>query len=177
MSTGTTLRPLLFAVFATMIAIASAPPILAYGPRAVNSLPMGASTPAPALQVASAEEAIRDVIARSNAQQEQAISTRDPSVMRDTATDAYYQEMEEITLDLLASGVTGIELLQLDWGPIVVRGTTAEATTFETWAATTGNGRAVLPPERNVYRLVLEDGQWKIDANEHPDQQGPERST
>jgi hypothetical protein len=122
----------------------------------------------------SAEEAaIRDVILRSNAQQEAAIAAEDSSLMRDTATDRYYREMERINDGLLDAGVTRVELVAIEWGPIEIAGPVAEATTYETWAVTTRRGRTVEPPERNVYRLVLENGVWKVDANEHPDQPPP----
>ncbi len=119
------------------------------------------------------EEAIQQVIARANAAQAEAIANRDPEPMRDTATDRYYREAQQINQELLDSGVTKIELVRIEWGPISVRGNTADATTWETWATTTRDGRTVQARDRNLYHLVLQEGAWKIQSNEHPDQQAP----
>jgi hypothetical protein len=156
-------RLLLAAVIAFLLALSS---IIGRVPALAASQPGESGEP-------SAEEAIREVIVRSNAQQEAAIAARNSSLMRDTATDRYYREMERINADLLDMGVTRVELVQIEWGPIMIAGSTAEATTFETWAVSTARGRSMEPPERNVYRLVQEDGVWKIDANDHPDEPLP----
>jgi hypothetical protein len=124
-------------------------------------------------ETAEAEAAIRTVIDRANALQEAAISARDPSLVRDVGTDRYTREMERINRQLLAGGVTQVELLRTEWGPIFIQGSAAEATTYETWATTTSEGRFVQLPDRNVYRLVQEDGVWKIADNDHPDQRAP----
>jgi hypothetical protein len=117
--------------------------------------------------------AIRDVIQRANNQQEQAITTRDSSPMRETSTDRYYGDMVRVNQDLLNNGVASIKLDQIEWGGINVTGNFAQATTWETWATTAQDGRTARDRERNVYRLVREGGGWKIDANDHPDSAPP----
>ncbi len=119
------------------------------------------------------EEAVQQVIARANAAQVEAIAARDPAPMRDTATDRYFREAERINQDLLDSGVTKIELTRLEWGSVSVRGNTADATTWETWVTTLSDGRIVQSRDRNIYRLVQQDGVWRIQSNEHPDQPTP----
>jgi hypothetical protein len=116
------------------------------------------------------EEAIRALIVQSNNQQVAAVLSGDSSEMRATSTDRYYREMVRINRSLREAGVTAVELVDLEWGPILLEGSTAEVTTYETWAITTPNGRVVQPRERNLYWLVLEDGTWKIAGNDHPDQ-------
>ncbi len=148
-----------------LLAYAWAGPVVASGPSATQ--------PDDDSEIPAEEAAIRDVIRRTNEQQAVAIATGDPSVMRETATDRHYREMVENNDNLRASGVTRIELVGLEWGQITVQGTRAEATTFETWMVTTPTGRLLVPPERNLYRLVQEDGVWKVDANEHPDEPLP----
>ena len=68
------------------------------------------------------------------------------------------------------SGVTSVALIKLDWGTITVTGDRATVTTVETWALALDDGTTgQLPPERNVYQLVRENGTWKISADDHPD--------
>jgi len=76
-----------------------------------------------------AAAAIQHVIQRSNEEQAQAIAARDPSLMSDTVTSDHFQELVQINDDLLANGVTSIKLVKLEWGAVVVDGTTATATT------------------------------------------------
>ena len=120
----------------------------------------------------SAEAAIQLVIQRGNFEQEQAIANRNPSVMRDTSTDAYYQDLTQTNQDMLQSGVTSIKLDGLDWGPITVNGATASATTDETWTANYSDGTSDQSTDRNVYSLVQQNDQWLIQADEHPDSSG-----
>lgn len=116
----------------------------------------------------SPEAAIQEVILRGNQQQEQAIATRDPSVMRDTSTDAHFREIADTNQALLDAGITGIRLVNLEWGEISVIGERAVATTWETWATTFPRGGSDQSRDRNVYVLVHQAGLWKIQTNEHP---------
>jgi hypothetical protein len=154
------LRPLLLVAILALMAMA---PTLHASPALVTQTREGSD-------LSAEEAAIRDVIMRTNAQQEAAIAMRDSSLMEDTTTSRHYPEVERINDMLLDSGVTRLELLDLEWGSIRIDGPSAEVTTSETWAVTTRRGRTVEPPELNLYRLVQQDGVWKIDANEHPDQ-------
>jgi hypothetical protein len=109
---------------------------------------------------------------RANQQQARAIGTRDPGVMRDTATDQYFQEMVAVNQQILAAGVTSVELLRIEWGPIDIQGDRATATTWETWSTVLPDGSTEQSRDRNDYQLVRAGGQWKIQANSHPDE-GP----
>ncbi len=93
--------------------------------------------------------------------------------MRDTATDRYLREMTQTNQDLADNNVTAIKLIGLEWGTITVRGNVALATTYETWSTTFADGRTVQSRDRNDYRLVQQNGAWKIDGDTHPDTNGP----
>src|SRR6266567_142231 len=117
-----------------------------------------------------ASTAIQQVIQRSNDEQVQAIAARDPSLMADTLTSDHYQELVQINQDLLNSGVASINLVKLEWGAVVVNGSTATATTYETWTTTLSDGTTDQSRDRNDYSLVLDNGAWKIKSDDHPDQ-------
>src|SRR4051812_22026072 len=98
--------------------------------RTVIALLLGLAliTPAYAAQVAPTDEAaIREVIERGNATQSRAIALRDPTEVGDHAVDDYQLRLARTNRTLLASGVTTIELVNIDWGPIAVEGPTASA--------------------------------------------------
>jgi len=101
----------------------------------------------PARAQPTAEIAIQELIVRSNAAQAQTFSAR---------------------------GVSSIELVNIEWGPISVLGSTATATTFETWRTSYTAGPTEFARDRNVYSLELDnDGAWRIVANTHPDGRQP----
>ena len=116
------------------------------------------------------EQAIKQLIEQANNQQVQAIAARDPSLMARSATPDHYQELVRVNQDLLDSGVSRIELLGLEWGSVTIDGNTAHASTTETWRATYANGSTDRSRDRNDYTLFLDNGSWKIAANDHPDQ-------
>lgn len=116
-----------------------------------------------------ANVAIQSVIQRSNDEQVQAIASRDSSVMADTSTADHYQELVRINQDLLDNGVTSISLVGLEWGAVAVDGSTATATTYETWRTVFSDGTTDVSKDRNDYTLVLDNGVWKIQSNDHPD--------
>lgn len=132
---------------------------------------------APARLLNSADQdvsaAVQQAIQRSNDEQVQAISSRDSSVMADTVTSDHYQELVRVNQDLLDSGVTRISLVKLEWGAIAVDGTTATATTYETWRTTLSDGTTMQSRDRNDYTLVRDNGDWKIKSDVHPDQGDP----
>jgi Peptidase A4 family len=116
-----------------------------------------------------ASAAIRQVIQRSNDEQVQAIASKDPSVMADTVTTDHYLALVQINQALLDSGVASIRLVKLEWGDIRVSGSTATATTFETWRTTLADGTTEQSRDLNGYRLVADaSGAWKIAADDHP---------
>lgn len=120
----------------------------------------------------SENAAIQQVILRSNDEQVQAIAARDPSLMADTLTADHYQELVQINQNLLSSGVVSIKLVKLEWGAVAVAvdGSTATATTYETWTTTLADGSTEQSRDRNDYSLALESGAWKIKADAHPDE-------
>ncbi len=132
----------------------------------------GAASPAPAgtgTPATGATQAIMAVIQRANDEQQQAFAKHDPTVMRDTATADYYSELVQTERDMENAGVTAIKLLKLEWGPVSVQGTSAQATTYETWQTTYNDGSTEQDRERNVYTLTLQGGAWKVQADDHPD--------
>ncbi|MDE3076213.1 MAG: hypothetical protein KGJ86_12365, partial [Chloroflexota bacterium] len=141
------------------------------GPSSGSS-PSAGATPGSAQPDSAAEAAIKRVIELGNRQQEQAISQRNPALMKSTATDGYYEELVQINQDLLDGGVGAIKLLELTWGPITLTGSdTAEATTHETWRTTYSDGATDESTDRNVYTLVRQAGGWLIQRDAHPDDQ------
>ena len=116
----------------------------------------------------STNAAIQQVIQHSNDEQVQAVATRNLSLMTDTLTDDHYQDLAGTLQSMLNHQVTGISLLKLDWGPITVAadGTSATATTFESWEIASTAGTIDYDPVRNDYTLVPDNnGAWKIKAD------------
>src|SRR5262249_13126357 len=91
-------------------------------------------TPSSADPVAAA---IQQVVQQANSEQVKAIATGDASVMADTASADRLTELQQTNQDLVTNGVTDIQLLRMEWGPISVNGSSANATTYETWAVHT----------------------------------------
>jgi hypothetical protein len=110
---------------------------------------------------------IQQVIQRSNDEQVQAISTRNLSLITDTLTADHVPELTAILQDMIDHKVNSIELLKLDWGPVVVApdGSHAVATTTETWRITSAAGTVEDAPVRNDYTMVLDSGTWKIKSD------------
>ncbi|MBV9325716.1 MAG: hypothetical protein JO352_18250 [Chloroflexi bacterium] len=132
---------------------------------------------APPVQVANAADqdaaAVQQVIQHSNDEQVQAIATRDSSVMADTATADHFKDLVQINQGLLDNGVNSISLVNLEWGAVAVNGSSATATTYETWRTIYTDGTADQSRDRNDYTLVLDNGSWKISGDDHPDQVSP----
>jgi hypothetical protein len=147
----------------TAAAPAQAPPRAAAAPAA--AAPAGTPADAPT------QAAIQDVIQKLDNAQAQAVASNDPKVMADTATPEFYQEQVATNQDLVANGVTEIKLVNMEWGAVTVNGNTANATVFETWSTTFDDGTTEQARDRNVYTLVLDNGTWKVQADDHPDQQ------
>jgi hypothetical protein len=124
-----------------------------------------AATQSPATDTA----AIQQVIQQADNEQAQAIASGDPSVMQDTATSDYYQQLVQTNQDLLNNGVSAIQLSNIEWGPIAVNGSSATATSYETWATTTSDSSVESARDTNDYTLVQDNGQWKIQSDVNPD--------
>jgi hypothetical protein len=88
--------------------------------------------------------------------------------MSDTATPAHYQQLVQINQNLLAQGVTSIQLTNLAWGPITINGTTATATSFETWVTTFSDSTTMQSTDTNVYTLVQQGGSWIVQDDQQP---------
>ena len=119
---------------------------------------------------AATAQAIQQVIQQVDQAQTQAIETNDPNVMSATATPEFYQEQVATNQDLVSNGVTDIKLENVEWGPITVNGDTASATNYETWSTTFTDGTTEQSRDQNVYTLVLDNGTWKVEADDHPDE-------
>jgi hypothetical protein len=138
------------------------------GPVVLAGTPTVVGTPA----ANSSQQAIQTVILRGNLEQTQAIAKNDPTLMKDTSTSAYYNQSVQGNQQLLSNGATTISLVKLVWGPISIQGNTAQATTYETWGTVYSDGQTELQEnDRNVYTVVQSNGQWLIQADDHPDDQ------
>ncbi|GEM_PF-847813 len=137
--------------------------------RGRGAQPSSGASPAVTAAPGSPEAAVEQVILRGNQEQEQAIASKDSSVMKDTSTDTYYQDLSQVNQDMIDGGITAIKLIGLDWGQVSIDGSNATATTFETWSTTYNDGSTDQSRDRNVYTLVLQNGSWKIQADDHPD--------
>jgi hypothetical protein len=116
----------------------------------------------------AAVAAVKDVVLRANQAQAQAYARHDPTLMRATATDSYYQELVQTNQNLQTSGAQSIELTKLDWIDVTIDGSTAQAVTSETWRTTYSDGSVAVTTDRNDYTLVLQSGAWKIRADVQP---------
>ena len=61
--------------------------------------------------------------------------------------------------------VTAIKLVAMEWGSITLRSNAAVATTWETWSTTYADGQTREARDRNDYRLIFQNGAWKIDGD------------
>lgn len=146
-------------------ASATTPPATAASTPAAAATAAGATSPN-----STAEAAIKSVIQRANQEEQQAFAAHDPTLMRDTATITYYDDLVQGFNNLMSSNVTAIQLLKLDWGTIALQGATnAQATTLETWSTTFANGGTLQQTDVNVYTMVLQNGAWKVQDDQHPD--------
>ncbi|HEY2593016.1 MAG TPA: hypothetical protein VGK33_03860 [Chloroflexota bacterium] len=120
---------------------------------------------------AATAQAIQQVIQQVDQAQVTAIESNDPSGMSATATSEFYQDQVSTNQDLTDNGVTDIQLVNIEWGPILVNGDTASATNYETWVTTFSDGTTEQSRDRNLYTLVRDNtGTWKVQADDHPDQ-------
>jgi peptidase A4-like protein len=139
-----------------------------------------ASAPAASAAADQSEAAIKAVIQRGNDAQAKAYNTGDNSLMKDTATDSFYQQLLGTNRDLARAGVAKIEILSTDFQSVSVDGATAKATTLENWRSTYPDGSSDEQTARNDYTLVLVAGAWMIDSDEQPtglERPAPQTST
>lgn len=155
---------------AATVAIATAIPTpkpLATAAAVTTPVPLATS---PAAPPAATVDALKGVIQRANQEQQEAYARHEPTLMRDTATPAYYIQLVEGLRQLEASGATAIRLIDLQWGTITLQGpAAAQVTTSETWETTLNSGGTQKETDTNVYSLVQRSDGWKIAEDEHPD--------
>ena len=146
------------------------PPALVTSPGPTAAASPAATSPSPAAGTTDpATAAIQAVIQKANQEQQDAFAKNDPTVMKDTATSAYYDQLVQINSDMSNGGVSSIKLVTIEWGQIKVTSpTTAQATTFETWQTVYSDGSTDQSRQQNVYALVQEQGVWKIQSDDNP---------
>src|SRR5512132_3350926 len=152
------------------IVLASCGPQVDLGRVITQLQPPAVATPA-AVTSETTTDAVKQVIEAANQAQQKAFATGDASIMRDTATAAYYEELTQINSDLARGGVIGFTLVRIEWGDVTISGTTAAATAYETWRTTYSDGSQDQRTDRNDYALVLDSGAWKISADVQPSAQ------
>lgn len=136
--------------------------------RSITELrPIATTAPAAVTSDATAEE-IKHLIERANQAQQKAFATGEASLMRDTATAAYYDELARINTELARGGVIGFTLVRIEWGDVTISSARAAATAYETWRTTYSDGSQDQRTARNDYTLVVEGGGWRIQADVQP---------
>jgi Peptidase A4 family len=135
------------------------------------------TAPSPTPSAASGSAAVRAVIQKANQEQQQAFAQDNPTLMRGTATAAYYAQLVQIDTRLRSSGVTAIQVRSATFNQVTVDGNAAQATTTETWQATLSGGSTNTNTTVNNYTLVLVGGAWKISGDTQPRTNIPPSST
>ena len=106
------------------------------------------------------------------------VGANDATLMRDTSTTAYYDQLVQIFHDMVNGGVKSIALVDISWGPITLQGTSsAQATTVETWSTTMADGSTLQETDTNVYSLVLEGDAWKVQDDQHSNTRAQQPTT
>ena len=135
--------------------------------RQISGTP--ASTPAATSTTDDAvTQAVKDTIVRANAAQAKAFNTGDATLMKDTATSDFYTQLVGVNRDLASGGVTAIEIVSTDFQSVSVTGSTATATTLETWRSTYNDGSSDETTARNDYTLTLDGSTWRIATDDQP---------
>jgi hypothetical protein len=149
---------------------------------AITRQVVGAPPPTTAVRAAdqAQQDAVKQVIELANEAQAKAFNTGDPTVMKATATDAFYAQLVQTNRDLAASGVRAIGLISTVFARVTVDGTGAKASALETWRTTYTDGSTDEQTAPNDYTLVLEGSAWKIQSDVQPGaaaQPAPQTST
>ncbi len=64
------------------------------------------------------EAAVQTVIQKGDQEQQDAFAKNDPTIMQDTATADYYNQLVKINADMAHAGVASIKLVTIEWGPV-----------------------------------------------------------
>src|SRR5438093_13131559 len=75
----------------------------------------------------------------------------------------------QTNLNLASGGYTSITLTNIACVDVIVSGTIAQATAFETWRSTYNDGSNDERTDRNEYTLTQLSGAWRISADVQPD--------
>jgi hypothetical protein len=128
-------------------------------------------TPAPGVPAdAATQAALQQVVQNLDDAQSQAIATQDPNVMAATATPDFYAEEVAANQELVDSGVTDIKMVKAEFSQATVDGTTATITVYETWTTSFKDGTTEQARDRNIYTLIQDNGTWKVQTDDHPDE-------
>jgi hypothetical protein len=152
-------------------------------PPATASVPASASSPTPTAALASPSAtgtdvtAVEAVVKKASLEQQQAFAKNDPTLMKDTATPAYYAALVKLDARLRASGVTAIQPVSITVEKASVQGSVALVTTSETWSATLADGTTVEDTTLNLYTLELTAGAWLIASDQQPSTNVPPGSS
>lgn len=141
------------------------------------SSPFSSATPPPTVAGASASPipssqsdaaTVQAVIQKANDEQQQAFAENDPTLMKDTATAAYYAQLVQVDATLRGAGVTAIQMLSMNFGQSTLQDTSAQVATTETWRATFADGTTSDDTSINNYTLVLVGSVWMISGDTQP---------
>jgi hypothetical protein len=175
-------RPAVIRAFAAAAAlvIVVLSPISCAAPTAVTPPGTNASSPSsspsPSASV-SGLAAVQAVIQKASVEQQQAFAQNDPTVMRDTATAAYYAQLVRLDARLRAAGLTAIQPVSITFDQASVQASAAQVTTTETWSATLADGTTTNDTTVNLYTLVLTGGTWLISSDVQPSTNVPPGAT
>lgn len=125
-------------------------------------------SPSPSTAASGTEAAVEAVIQKANQEQQQAFAQDNPTLMRSTATAAYYAQLVQTDTTLRSSGVTAIKLRSETFGQVIVQASSAQATTTETWQATYTDSSTSVETTMNIYQLVLGTSVWRIKSDTIP---------
>ena len=136
----------------------------------VRQVTGSSSTPAASTTTTddAATKAVKDTIIRANDAQAKAFNTGDATLMKDTATSDFYGQLVGINRDLASGGVTEIAIVSTDFQSVSVNGSSATATTLETWRSTYNDGSSDETTARNDYTLTLDGSAWRIATDDQP---------
>ena len=146
----------------------------------VTDVAKSITAPVTAVVAGDQQTAVKQTIESSNQAQAKAFNTNDDTVMRQYATDSFYQQLVQTNRDLRSSGATGITLVSAEYRDITVNGSSANATTIETWRTAYQDGSSDETTARNDYTLVLDGNAWKVNTDDQPsavEQPAPQPNT
>jgi hypothetical protein len=161
---------------ATRLTIAALLAMSCQSPNGANPSGTNTSSASPSASPSGVAE-VQAVIERASVEQQQALAQNDPTLMRDTATAAYYAQLVRLDARLRAAGVTAIQPISIAFDQASVQGGAAQVTTTETWGATLADGTTSNDTTVNLYTLVLTGSTWLISSDVQPSTNVPPGAT